>query len=268
MKQTGWLEITQAVNKMEKSQHFLLNKIIPWCSSSLGTITLFIPYGSYWWVTTGELLLVSTTGELLNQAAFPSFNYNVSTQCGRLGQRGGKSEVRKVRYIYLWLILLYQRLLQIPLLSDIFRLKSVGEAWEWLADFYWGPGQCCDPVRRCQIAALLGGEEDQTMMSDSSLHFRKFPQVLWSSLEPGAIFIMWHHVTMWHADMLTCQEAPVQYKYKELSLASVSSDCSVFLFVIFRIKCLQSQARKHQQTNWTNETNWSVSLPCNNTNNH
>ena len=73
MKHTAWLEITQtqAVNKMEKSQHFLSSHTE--MQPSLGTITLFIPYVSY-----------CLTEELLNQPALHTFNYQFR---GELGQR-------------------------------------------------------------------------------------------------------------------------------------------------------------------------------------
>ena len=70
MKQTAWLEITKAVNKMEKSQHFLLNN----------TVMQFQPGNDYIIYSICELLASywRVTDELLNQPALHSFNYDVS----------------------------------------------------------------------------------------------------------------------------------------------------------------------------------------------
>ena len=67
MKQTAWLQITKAVNKMEKSQHFLSN-------NNRDAVPA--------WERLHYLFHMGVTGELLvsystSQPALQSFNYGV-----------------------------------------------------------------------------------------------------------------------------------------------------------------------------------------------
>ena len=92
----------------------------------LGTTPLFIPYVSYWGVRS-----YST-----NQPALHSFNYHLRASLawseGR--EEGGKyrgdlQDFSQSSPYNCVVIMISKSALQIPLWSDIFRLKSVGEAW-------------------------------------------------------------------------------------------------------------------------------------------
>lgn len=179
----------------------------------LGTTPLFIPYVSYWGVRS-----YST-----NQPALHSFNYHLRASLawseGR--EEGGKyrgdlQDFSQSSPYNCVVIMISKSALQIPLWSDIFRLKSVGEAWGEVRVTCWFLWRCwtarpvdeCELLWSCQIRVLnnintsahISASIEQEIMSGSSLKSRKWFQMLCWVETSGAQGNI-HYMTRGHADM-------------------------------------------------------------------